>query len=114
MKGLRDACPTLDKESVLEDTEAEERLGKGPLCGPCPLQKAGQRIELGGRAGWEPRTRDSRFTGEHRAKTGHSQGEAKAEAEKVKAGDPRSGNTKRPAYVWVAGWDQAHSYCGSR
>jgi hypothetical protein len=30
-RALGDACPTLDKESVLKDTEAERRLGKGLL-----------------------------------------------------------------------------------
>lgn len=36
---------------------------------------------------------DCRCTGEHRVKMGWAQGEATAEAEKVKAGSPRSGNT---------------------
>lgn len=38
LKTLGHACPTLDKESVWEDTEAERRLGKG--CYEVPFPKS--------------------------------------------------------------------------
>lgn len=53
-KTFRDACSTLDKQSVLEDTEAERRLGKGCYEVLALFKKLdGECGE--GRAGWEPR-----------------------------------------------------------
>lgn len=48
LKTLGDACPTLDKESVWEDTEAERRLGKGCYEVLALSKKLGR--ECGGRA----------------------------------------------------------------
>lgn len=52
-KALGGACPTLDKESVLEDTEAERRLGKRLICEVLAFSKkldrdCGGRTEQGG------------------------------------------------------------------
>lgn len=99
LKTLGHACPTLDKESVWEDTEAERRLGKG--CYEVPFPKSWTENVGEGRAGWEPRRRDSRCTVERRAKMGWAQ--AGAEAVEIKSGGPRAGDTKSPACGWVSG-----------
>lgn len=83
VKGLGNACPALDREPVLEDTEAKGILGKDLPSWSLDREWGGGLLSRVG-----TKDEDSRCTGEHRVKMGWAQGEATAEAEKVKAGSP--------------------------